>query len=115
MSPILRDLLVNVGGGMLRETLRDAADEFERFHWGNRPKRKPKRIALPETGGALVEIGELVGVIYRTAKSGAKTDDWIHEFGEEGGRLPKLAYDPHSHDLFILGGDYDVLPDGIVD
>lgn len=112
---ILRELLVNVGGAALRDVLRDAADEFQAFHWG-RPAKSARRVRLPSRPRALVEIGPLVGVIYRTAKGNSDgPDDWIHEFGEEGGALPILSYDPDSKDLLIIGGDYDVRPEGIVD
>lgn len=112
----LTRLLVSAGLTLLknpmRELLEEAEEEFRGFHWGRRPKRV-RRAPMPETRGVLVEIGELLGVPYRTAKGeGEPVEDWIHWFSEP---RPRLAYDPETRDLFILGGRYTVTDRGVED
>lgn len=60
------------------------------------------------------ELGQLVAVTYRTVKGGEKAE-WEHEFGENGGKLPRLVVDPKTKRLHIVGGDYTVTSAGIED
>lgn len=64
--------------------------------------------------GMAKPIGVLTHVIYETHKKGDGPDThYQHEMGEESGLPPILAADAEGR-LLILGGDYDVIPDGIV-
>jgi len=90
----------------------DAVDEYEEFHWGNEAD-SIEQIELPDAPKTLVLIGELEGVIYRTAKGQRKQESWVHFHDER--TPPKLAYDPKTHQLYILGGKYRITPRGIED
>jgi len=64
-----------------------------------------------------VELGEAVSICYHTSKDfhNFEPSDYEHQFGEEGGARPLLAYDVHSQRLYLVGGDYRVKREGIVD
>jgi len=64
-----------------------------------------------------VDLGEAVSICYHTSKDfhNFEKSDYEHEFGEEGGARPLLAYDVHSKRLYLVGGDYVVKREGIVD
>lgn len=88
-----------------------AAKFYEEFHWGDGPTKVVEQpIELPPD--VATELGELVAVTYRTHKGGERAT-WEHEFGEEGGKRPRLVVDPESKRLFIVGGDYTVTDAGI--
>ena len=91
-----------------------AADLFRELHWGI-PAKKSVRARKPHAGPALADLGELVAVEYSTNKKGDGPSVYHHSFGEEGGRKPRLAVDPESRDLHIVGGSYTVEERGIVD
>jgi hypothetical protein len=86
---------------------------YEGFHWGEAPKKR-RRVELARAPKALTEIGRLEAITYSTSKGGERAH-WEHQFGEEGGRRPRLAFDPETQDLHIVGGDYRVEDRGIVD
>jgi len=90
----------------------DAVDEYEEFHWGNRAD-SIEQVIIPDAPKTLVLIGDLEGVIYRTAKGKRKQESWVHFHDER--TPPKLAYDPQTHQLYILGGKYRITPRGIED
>lgn len=98
------------GAAERRET---AAERFERLHWG-RPATKVTRHRAPAPR-ALAELGRLEAVEYFTNKRGDGPSIYRHQFGEEGGRKPRLAVDPETDRLHIIGGDYSVEDRGIVD
>lgn len=91
-----------------------AAQLFDELHWGI-PARKQSRVRRPELGAALTELGRLDAIEYTTNKRGDGPSTYRHEFGEDGGRKPRLAVDPASRDLAIVGGAYKVERKGIVD
>jgi len=93
--------------------LKRAMERYKEFHWGDEADRvvrkkisKPPRVA--------VKLGKLVSVAYETHKGGEHAT-WEHEFGEDGGKRPDLVMDAASKRLHIVGGSYDVTPDGIID
>lgn len=96
------------------DELGQAEDFYRRFHWGRKAKRL-RRVKLAPTPRALVELGSLEAVTYAARKGAEGLVDYVHSFGEEGGRKPVLAADPKSRRLHIVGGDYDVQGRGIVD
>jgi hypothetical protein len=91
-----------------------AADLFADLHWGILPRRRIM-VRRPHVGGALTQLGVLEAVEYSTNKKGDGESIYRHEFGEEGGRRPRLAVDPDTRDLHIVGGSYQVERRGIVD
>lgn len=91
-----------------------AAALVDDLHWGI-PARRETAVRVPHVGAALAELGQLVAVEYSTNKRGDGLSVYRHEFGEEGGRKPRLAVDPQTRDLHIVGGSYRVERRGIVD
>lgn len=63
-----------------------------------------------------VELGPCVYICYHTTKDfhDFAPIDYFHEFGEENGIKPMLAYDRLNQKLFLMGGDYHVKREGIV-
>ncbi len=58
----------------------------------------------------LVELGELAGVIYRSARGGTPCPrTYVHFFDDP----PTLAADPDGRRLFIVGGRYRITRRGI--
>jgi hypothetical protein len=73
--------------------------------------------ALDIAGGKdMVELGPCCYICYHTVKGfhDFEPTDYWHVFGEENGVHPILAYDRLNKTLFLLGGDYQVRPEGIV-
>lgn len=64
----------------------------------------------------IVELGPATYIMYHTVKGfhDFQPTDYFHSFGEEDGILPVLAYDRLNHTLFLIGGNYRVRPEGIV-
>jgi hypothetical protein len=64
----------------------------------------------------IVELGPATYIMYHTVKGFHDFEpiDYFHSFGEEDGILPVLAYDRLNHTLFLIGGNYRVRPEGIV-
>lgn len=64
----------------------------------------------------MIELGPCGYIVYDTVKGFhdfQQTNYW-HPFGEEDGVFPRLAYDRLNKLLFLLGGNYQVRPEGIV-
>ena len=63
----------------------------------------------------LVVLGTIDRIWYVTKKSfdNFETSSYIHRFGEEGGEKPLLLYDRLNKKQWIIGGDYEVKPEGI--
>lgn len=95
------------------QRLKNAVKSYESFHWGDKPSKLiAKKVSkAPKVG---VKLGKLVSVAYETHKNGEHAV-WEHEFGEEGGKRPDLVMDADNKRLHIVGGSYDVRPEGIVD
>jgi hypothetical protein len=69
-----------------------------------------------ETAKDYIELGECTYIKYFTRKGFHDFDpvDYWHKFGEENGVRPVLAYDQMNEKLFLVGGDYQARPEGIV-
>lgn len=93
--------------------LKTALRRYKEFHWGDEADHVTKR-KVSKPPRVAVKLGKLVSVAYETHKGGEKAT-WEHEFGEEGGKRPDLVMDAKTKRLHIVGGDYDVKPEGIVD
>ena len=63
-----------------------------------------------------LEIGRAWKIVYRTSKRfhDFEPTDYVHEFGEDGGQLPTVGYDVLNQRLYLIGGSYQVKPEGIV-
>jgi hypothetical protein len=63
-----------------------------------------------------VAIGDLYKITYYTSKHfhDFKPSEYEHELGEETGDRPLLAYDVRSRKMFVVGGAYQIRPEGIV-
>lgn len=61
------------------------------------------------------DLGEVHAIVYFTSKAfhNFKPTDYHHEFGEDGGRRPRLTYDAVNRRLLLAGGTYHVTPAGI--
>lgn len=90
-----------------------ALDFYKKFHWGDEAEKTSTR-KVSKRPKVLVKLGKLDAVAYSTHKDGERAT-WEHEFGEEGGKRPDLCMDVDNKRLHIVGGDYDVRPEGIVD
>jgi hypothetical protein len=64
----------------------------------------------------MVELGSCTYISYRTVKGfhDFEPTSYWHRFGEEDGILPLLTYDRLNRNLFLIGGNYRVRPEGIV-
>lgn len=71
--------------------------------------------ATHQKGKPTIVIGTAYKIAYRTSKHfhSFKVSVYEHEFGEENGVRPILAYDPRSRKLFLAGGNYEIRPEGI--
>jgi hypothetical protein len=69
-----------------------------------------------DIGFAMVDLGECIFVEYRTRKAmdQFQTVNYYHELGEETGERPHLLYSTAYKRLYLVGGDYEVKPEGIV-
>lgn len=79
-----------------------------------------QRIDLDQLGIAsdkdYIELGECTLIRYFTKKGFHNFDpiNYWHRFGEEDGIKPMLAYDAQNQKLFLIGGNYQARPEGIV-
>ena len=69
-------------------------------------------------GSKSLTLGEVYKLTYETDKqhlddSDGETVQYEHEFGEEGGEMPTLVYNPVSKRLSLVGGSYETKPEGI--
>lgn len=64
----------------------------------------------------LIELGPCTYIKYHTVKGfhDFEPTDYWHRFGEEDGIQPVLAYDRLNKWLLLMGGNYRVRPEGIV-
>lgn len=84
---------------------------YVRTHWGDPGAFDRKSSSVPSVkAGALVVLGELVRVEYRTIKGGDGASTYFHDFGPKS--RPTLAF--NGSGLFIAGGGYRVTERGIV-
>lgn len=68
-----------------------------------------------DTSKDMVDLGSIHSVVYRTRKAQAKFKDatYEHEFGDEGGDLPRGMFDVKNKRIHFVGGDYEIRPEGI--
>ncbi len=67
--------------------------------------------------GEGLDVGEVTHICYETAKTHigeGKAYEYVHEFGEDGGKRPHLVIDADGMPI-LRGGDYKIRAEGIVD
>lgn len=95
-------------GAVLRPaSAREAVAAYERFHWGNKPKRVIKT-RLPSFD-RLFELGKLLKVEY-LAKKGKEDAIWVHAFSKP---YPSLTGTPRGRLGPIVGGAAYITERGI--
>ena len=67
-------------------------------------------------GFDLVDLGECTYIAYFTRKQFDNFEpiEYYHEFGEENGIRPHLAWSPARKQMYLVGGNYAIRPEGIV-
>jgi hypothetical protein len=65
----------------------------------------------------MVELGPVKKITYFAMKAMHNYEPtfYVHEFGEEGGKRPTLAYDTVNKKFHLIGGTYFIKPEGIRD
>lgn len=95
------------------QKLRAAGEAYKSAHWGDSGRAPARFTAVPDPSEGVIDLGELVSVVYRTKKGqrGLLTD-WEHPF--EGAR-PVLAFCADGSGLVIVREDskYRVTERGI--
>lgn len=71
-----------------------------------------RRVVAPKIPRALMQLGELEFVGYRTTHNG-EVARYMHKFAP--GSMPRLMAGPKRGQLFLIGGRYHVTDRGIVD
>jgi hypothetical protein len=98
------------------EEAEQGREGFEAFHWGIEPERiESTSVAAVGPGELLVELGELVEVVYETEKD--ELAHWVHPFDAPRPRLAHVADtrgNSKAPSLLITGGRYRVTSRGIV-
>jgi hypothetical protein len=116
---LLDSLKKFIGGGKRRNSA-GPSEEAERLYEGfqGRPISEVMEVRLPKDfPDELILLGPATGISYLAAKEhieGGQLFDWHHQFGEQDGTLPALCADPKTQDLYIIGGNYQIKPEGIV-
>jgi hypothetical protein len=69
-----------------------------------------------DTSKDFIEIGKATRVVYQTRKEmdQYRVANYDHALGENGGRPPLLFFDKIRRKMFLVGGTYQVRPEGIV-
>ncbi len=96
------------GPRALSGDLRDASVLYRRF--SQLPARSVQRIAHPRVvPPVVVELGRLVGLVYRSDKWVGRPRNYIHFMKDP----PRLVCDVTGRRLFVVGGSYHVTARGI--
>ena len=104
------------GKGKKAKVSNDAMQLYRQFN-GTDPKSVDVvKVWLPDENSPLVALGEgecpFIGYESGKANKKGEIDTYIHHFGEEGGKKPKLyvTMPPEGMEkmLIILGGDWDI-------
>jgi hypothetical protein len=115
----------HVQGGLARvlklaEQIDEGQAEYKEKHWGQVGRQRVRSMPLPDVSKGITELGELVSLVYLTAKGrGGELVEYEHEFAdslaadERDGKRPILAFAPGG--LVIVRGPsrYTVTDRGI--
>ena len=106
----------HVHGGLpwlleLAERIRGGEAQYEAKHWGQPGKGSARDLPLPNVEQGLVELGELVSLVYLTAKGrDRELVEYEHEFSdrrasdERDGTRPLLCFAGDGSGLVIVRG-----------
>lgn len=85
------------------------------FVGGNQDVRPLLKDLGVDASKDLVELGQCVEIEYFTRKSldNFQAVRYYHQFGEESGVIPTLAFDQPDLRLELIGGEYYIRPEGI--
>jgi hypothetical protein len=89
--------------------INQAIDRYKKFHWGEEPS-KTEEYEMADIPPVVNEHGELVGVVYKTNKRGDGETVYVHQFDNP---KPKLVSGNDWKQLYIVGGGYQIAPEGI--
>ncbi len=77
---------------------------------------------IPDPDKEWLEVGYMNKLVYFTDKhhlQGPKEQkngiEFVHPLGEESGMPPMLVYDTLNKQMLVVGGNYEIRPEGIVD
>lgn len=61
-----------------------------------------------DTSKDFIDLGDCTFVVYdaRKVHDGFRPTQWVHQFGEDTGALPRLMFDTLKKTLFLIGGEY---------
>ena len=94
-----------------KKAVKKAAELFEDFHGfpaSETIKAKIER-KIPKT---LVKVGDMREIIYHSDKwSPGRTKRYLHDFEKP---YPLLCSDTKGRRLYIIGGEFEIKPEGIV-
>jgi hypothetical protein len=105
-----KSLFVELSPAEQAKEKKRAIEDYRAKHWGDEGNARISTMRAPDpTAGVLVQMGELVSVVYRTTKEGdPKRTFYEHDFE---GPLPILAYNDEG--LIICSGGYTIKDGGI--
>ena len=101
----------NPGRRSARQVQLARAVKLYRDFRGDDP-REVVTVKLPPTPAAMLTVGEVTGIMYRTKREG-QVDQYVHRFRKHA--RPTLAATPTGKHLYLLGGAYRVTEKGIED
>jgi hypothetical protein len=100
--------------GANAKKLRDLRRSFEDTHWDDDQEIEAREVRVPTHRAGVVEMGELVSVVYLATKGGG-TFEWEHPFEGGEGNRPILSYAKDGSGLIVVRGNsrYRVTKRGI--
>lgn len=90
--------------------VRRAAGLYQRF--SGHDAEVIAEIDIPAPPRAIVAVGELEGVLYKTMRDG-KVEHYIHKFAPRD--RPVLCVTPNGKRIYVVGGHFTFTERGIVD
>jgi hypothetical protein len=124
----IHDAAKSVHGGLsgflkLAEDIQNGHQAYREKHWGrDAPKREIRNQPLPNVTHGVIDLGELVSVVYLTEKGGdGELVEYEHYFSDglpesrRDGTRPMLSFAPDGSGLVIVRGpsEYTVTNRGI--
>lgn len=83
------------------------------YDFSGHDPRKVQKITVPDMPKAVLAIGEVLGVMYRTRRDG-KLINYLHKFRTLQSR-PLLTVSPDGKQIVLIGGSYTFTDRGIED
>lgn len=94
-----------------------AATTNQIYFQGGDQKIPPGLLGAEDLARDHAWLGPVVQIVYFSTKGfhDFAPTEYYHDFGEESGAVPYLAYDVQAQQLYLIGGRYRIEPRGIVD